>query len=59
LLKLSLESVLVNYNKVVDNLLILLVLNFHDNKTDSLIVMSFIRGLLYSIHYQNRFRKLY
>jgi len=59
LLKFSLESVLVNYKKVVDNVLILLVLNFHDNKPDSLRVMNFIRGLLYSVHCQNRFRKLY
>jgi hypothetical protein len=58
LLKFSLESVLVNYNKVIDNFLILLVLNFHDNKPDSLRVMNFIRGLLYSIHCQNIFRKL-
>jgi hypothetical protein len=43
LLKLSLESVLVNYKKVVDNWLIFLVLNFHDKKPDSLIVMNFIR----------------
>jgi hypothetical protein len=55
LLKFSLESVLVNYKKVVDNVLILLVLNFHDNKPDSLRVMNFIRGLLYSVHCQNRF----
>jgi hypothetical protein len=55
LLKFSLESVLVNYNKVIDNFLILLVLNFHDNKPDSLRVMNFIRGLLYSIHCQNIF----
>jgi hypothetical protein len=59
LLKFSLESVLVNYKKVVDNVLVLLVLNFHDNKPDSLRVMNFIRGLLYSVHCQNRFRKLY
>jgi hypothetical protein len=43
LLKFSLESVLVNYNKVVDNFLILLVLNVHDNKPDSFRVMNFIR----------------
>jgi hypothetical protein len=43
LLKFSLESVLVNYKKVVDNFLIVLVLNFHDNKPDSLRVMNFIR----------------
>jgi hypothetical protein len=58
LLKFSLESVLVNYKKVVDNVLILLLLNYHDNKSDSLRVMNFIRGLLYSVHCQNRFRKL-
>jgi hypothetical protein len=58
LIKFSLESVLVNYKKVVDNVLILLVLNFHDNKPDSLRVMNFIRGLLYSVHCQSRFRKL-
>jgi hypothetical protein len=58
LLKLCLESVLVNYKKVVDNVLILLLLNYHDNKSDSLRVMNFIRGLLYSVHCQNRFRKL-
>jgi hypothetical protein len=59
LLKFSLESVLVNYKKVVDNVLVLLVLNVHDNKPDSLRVMNFIRGLLYSVYCQNRFRKLY
>jgi hypothetical protein len=35
LLKFSFESVLVNYKKVVDNSLIILVLNFHDNEPDS------------------------
>jgi hypothetical protein len=59
LLKLCLESVLVNYKKVVDNVLILLLLNYNDNKSDSLRVMNFIRGLLCSVHRQNRFRKLY
>jgi hypothetical protein len=59
LLKFRLESVLVHYKKVVDNFLVLLVLNFDDNKPDSLRVMNFIRWLLYSVHYQNRFRKLY
>jgi hypothetical protein len=43
LLKFSLVSVSVHYKKVVDNFLILLVLNFHDNKPDSLRVMNFIR----------------
>jgi hypothetical protein len=42
LLMFRLESVLVNYKKV-DNFRILLVLNFHDNKPDSLRVMNFIR----------------
>jgi hypothetical protein len=59
LLKLCLESVLVNYKKVVYNVLILLLLNYNDNKSDSLRVMNFIRGLLCSVHRQNRFRKLY
>jgi hypothetical protein len=58
LLKFSLESVLVNYKKVVDNVLILLVLNVYDNKPDSLRVMNCIRRLLYFVHCQNRFRKL-
>jgi hypothetical protein len=43
LLKFRLESVLINYKEVVVNFLILLVLNFHDNKPDSLRVMNFIR----------------
>jgi hypothetical protein len=43
LLKFSLESVLINYKKVVDNFLILLVLKFHDNKPDSWRVRNFIR----------------
>jgi hypothetical protein len=59
LLKFSLESVLINYKKVVDNFIIVLVLNLIDNKPDSLRVMNFIRGLLYSVHSQNIFRKLY
>ena len=58
-LKFTLESVLVNYKKVVDNFITLLVLNCNDNKLDSLRVINFIRGLLYSVHCQNRFRKLY
>jgi hypothetical protein len=43
LLKFRLESVLIIYKEVVVNFLILLVLNFHDNKPDSLRVMNFIR----------------
>jgi hypothetical protein len=43
LLRFSLESVLINYKKVVDKFLILLVLKVHDNKPDSLRVMYFIR----------------
>jgi hypothetical protein len=42
LLKFILESVLVHYKKVVDSFLILVVLNVHDNKPDSLRVMNFI-----------------
>jgi hypothetical protein len=56
---LMLQSVHGHYKKVVDAFLILLVLNCHDNKPDSLRVMNFIRGLVYSVHCQNRFRKLY
>jgi hypothetical protein len=59
LLKFSLESVLVNYKKVVDTFLILLVLNFHNHRPDSLGVMNFTKWLMCSIHYHNRFRKLY
>jgi hypothetical protein len=43
LLKFSLESVLINYKKVVDNFLILLFLKVHDNKPDSLRVMNFYK----------------
>jgi hypothetical protein len=43
LLKFRFESVLVNYKKVVDNVLIILVLNVHDNEPDSWRVMNFIR----------------
>jgi hypothetical protein len=43
LLKFSLESVLVNYKKVVDTFLILLVLQFHNYRPDILRVMNFIR----------------
>jgi hypothetical protein len=43
LLKFSLESVLVNYKKVVYAFLILLLLNFHNHRPDSLRVINFIR----------------
>jgi hypothetical protein len=43
LLKFSLESVLVNYKKVVYTFLILLVLQFHNYRPDILRVMNFIR----------------
>jgi hypothetical protein len=58
LLKLMLQSVQGHYKKVVDALLILLMLKFHNHRPDSLRVMNFIRGLLCSVHYQNRFQKL-
>jgi hypothetical protein len=57
-LKLMLESVLVNYKKVVKAFLILLVLKFHNYRPDGLRVMNFINCLLCSVHRQNRFRKL-
>jgi hypothetical protein len=53
-----LESVLVNYNKVVEAFLILLVLKFHNYRPDGLRVMNFTDWLLCSVHRQNRFRKL-
>jgi hypothetical protein len=59
LLKSSLESVVVNYNKDVDAFLILLVLTFHNHRTDSLRGTNFIKWLLYSVNCRNRFRKLY
>jgi hypothetical protein len=58
LLKFSLGSALVNYKKVVDNVLILLVLKFHNHRPDSLGIMNFTKWLLCSVHWQNRFRKL-
>jgi hypothetical protein len=58
-LKFSLGSVLVNYNKVIDNFLILLVLKFHDHKPDSLRIIYFTKWLLCSVHCWDRFQKLY
>jgi hypothetical protein len=53
-----LESVLVDYKKVVDAFLILLVLKFHNHRPESLRVMNFSTWLLCSVHRQNRFWKL-
>jgi hypothetical protein len=58
LLKLMLESVLVNYKKVVEVFLIFLVLKVHNYRPDGLRVMNFTDWLLCSVHRQNRFRKL-
>jgi hypothetical protein len=58
LLKLMLESVLVNYKKVVEAFLILLVLKFHNYRPDGLRVMNFSNWLLCSVLCQNRFQKL-
>jgi hypothetical protein len=58
LLKLMLESVLVDYKKVIEAFLILLVLKFHNYRPDGLRVMNFTNWLLCSVHRQNRFRKL-
>jgi hypothetical protein len=58
LLTLILQSVYGRYKKVVDAFLILLVLKFHNHRPDSLKVMNFTNRLLYSVHRQNRFRKL-
>ena len=59
LLKLMFESVLVDYKKVVDAFLILLVLKFHNHRPDSVRVMNFTNWLLCSVHCHNRFRKLH
>jgi hypothetical protein len=59
LLKLLLQSVHGRYKKVVDVFLILVALKFHNHMTDSLRVMNFTKWLLCSVHFQNRFRKLY
>jgi hypothetical protein len=58
LLKLILESVPVDYKRVVEAFLILLVLKFHNHRPDSLRFMNFTNCLLCSVHRQNRFRKL-
>jgi hypothetical protein len=58
LLKLTFESVLVDYKKVIDAFLILHVLKFHNHRPDGLRVMNFTNCLLCSVHRQNRFRKL-
>ena len=50
-----LESVLVDYKKVVDAFLILLVLKFHNHRPESLRVMNFSTWLLCSVLCQNRF----
>jgi hypothetical protein len=57
-LNLMLQSVHGHYKKVVDAFLILLVLEFHNHRPDSLRVMKFTKWLLCSVHCQNRFRKL-
>jgi hypothetical protein len=53
-----LESVLIDYKKVVYAFRILLVLKFHNHRLDSLRVMNFTNWLLCSVHCQNKFRKL-
>jgi hypothetical protein len=58
LLKLMLQSIHGRYKKVVDAFLILLVLNFHKHRPNSLRVMNFTKRLLCSVHCQNRFQKL-
>jgi hypothetical protein len=55
---LTLQSVHGRYKKVVDAFLILLVLKFHNHRPDRLGVMNFTNWLLYSVHWQNWFRKL-
>jgi hypothetical protein len=55
LLTLMLQSVHSHYKKVVDAFLILLVLKFHNHRSDSVRVMNFTNWLLCSVHCQNRF----
>ena len=55
---LMLQSVHGHYKKVVDAFLILLVLKFHNHRSDRLGVMNFTNWLLCSVYCQNRFRKL-
>jgi hypothetical protein len=55
---LMLQSIHGRYKKVVYAFLILLVLKFHNHRPDRLGVMNFTNWLLYSVHWQNRFRKL-
>jgi hypothetical protein len=50
LLNLILQSVHGRYKKVVDVFLILLVLKFHNHRSDSLRVMNFTNWLLCSVH---------
>jgi hypothetical protein len=50
LLKLMLQSVHGNYNKVVDTFLILFELKFHNHRPDSLGIMNFTKWLLCSVH---------
>jgi hypothetical protein len=50
LLRLMLQSVHGRYKKVVDVFLILLVLKFHNHRSDSLRVMNFTNWLLCSFH---------
>jgi hypothetical protein len=52
---LMLHSVHGRYKKVVDAFLILVVLKFHNHRSDSLRVMNFKNWLLCSVHCQNRF----
>jgi hypothetical protein len=47
---LLLQSVHGHYNKVVDDFIILLVLKFHNYRSDSLRVMNFTNWLLYCVH---------
>jgi hypothetical protein len=58
LLNLTIQSVHGRYKKVVDVFLILLVLNFHNHRPDSLGAMNFTNWLLCSVYRQNRFQKL-
>jgi hypothetical protein len=51
-------SVEKSYTKVVDNLIILLVLNFYSHKSNRLGVMLFTNSVTGSVHFLYRFQKL-
>ena len=58
LLKLMLKSVIGGHNKVVDNIIILLVLKFDRHKSDRLEVVLFANSVTESVQFLYRFQRL-